>query len=295
MPRKTSKKSKSRYSAEQVAGFRRRDTEIMNGSTDRLEDLDAVRRIAHQMASGGVSLRILSYSVRNQILLHDQADERGFRLTDVDTAKGWRSRGRHIKRGETGLRLVRPVTKQAKDEEPGTDRGDAEPEQAEAEEQEDASDEETARKPKFRTGVVFDVSQTAEIPPEDSDECADCTAEAGEPCHVGCACLACAGPLLLDAEDAAETLWNNLIEQLEKAGYALDWPASAAALAGERMRTDHDARTVHAAMNATADDPHAVAELAAAVAAIVAREDRAAEQRRAERKAARLALAAAPA
>ncbi|MEV6350980.1 ArdC family protein [Actinoplanes sp. NPDC051851] len=292
----TTRRRASRYTDEQVAEYRRRDAEIMDSSTARLEDGDTVRRFAHQMATGGVSDRVLSYSVRNQILLHTQAEERGFRLTDVDTAKGWRTRGRHIKKGETGLRLVRPVTKQPKDADPAA--GQAEP-QRDAEERDEADDEgdgdEKTRKPKFRTGVVFDLSQTAEIPPENSDACAECEAEAGQPCNPGCTCLACIGPELLDAEDAAETLWNNYVEQVEKAGYALDWPAPAATLAGQRVRVDHDARTVHAAMNATAADPAAVAELAAVLAAIVAREDRAAEQRRAERKAARLALTAAPA
>jgi hypothetical protein len=46
-------------------------------------------------------------------------------------------------------------------------------------------------------------------------------------------------------------------------------------------------------MDATADDPEAVAELAATVAAILAHDDRARAAQRAERKAARAALTAA--
>ncbi|SCL12925.1 hypothetical protein GA0070616_0066 [Micromonospora nigra] len=298
MPRKstarnaTSRKSgtRSRYSDEQIKEFRQRDRQVMSRSTEHLEDAEGIRRFAQHAATGGVSLRILAYSLRNQALLAQQADERGFVLSDVDSVKGWRQRGRFVRKGETGLRLIKPVGKDKKDT-------DADEPEASDEREDDADDtDETGEdngKPKFRTGVVFDVAQTAEIPPEERGQCAACNAEAGEPCNPGCLCPTCT-----DYEpvgDAAEILWNNLLDQLTAAGYALDWPAPADALHGHRVHVDHEGRTVAAAFEVTAEHPAAVADLAAAVAQIIARSDRERETRREQRRTARAALTATPA
>ncbi|MBN1172645.1 MAG: hypothetical protein JXA67_10775 [Micromonosporaceae bacterium] len=293
MPRKPagrkSTRRTSRYTPEEIAAWRQRDRDVMNRSTEYLEDGPSVRRFARNATDGQVSARILGYSLRNQMLLERQAEEHGFRLTDVDTLRGWRDRGRKVRRGETGLRLIRPVGKDTKDADPDASPTEEPERDEDAEDRDDSTEDEP--KVKFRTGVVFDIAQTDATEPEDTDACPQCTAEAGEPCHPGCICPACLG---VDDQAAAETLWNNLYEQITKAGYAIDWPATAANLAGQRVRVDHDAHTVYAELGATADDPDAVGEFAAALAEIVTRADRAAETRRAERKALR-ALTAAPA
>lgn len=290
MPRKTTARktasrkggTRSRYSDAERAAWRERDNEVKRQSTEFLERAEAVRRFATHTAG------ILGYSLRNQMLLHEQAAERGFVLSDVDTAKGWRQRGRHIKKGETGLRLIKPRGKDKKDADTAEPDTSNEPdEDTEAEGNDEAT--EAPSKPKFVTIAVFDVAQTAEIPPEERADCPACSAQPGEPCQLGCLCPTCTSYAPVD--DPAETLWNNLLDQLTAHGYALDWPAPAAALHGHRVHVDHDAGTVAAAFEVTAEHPAAVADLAAAVAQIIARSDRERDARREERRA---ALTAAP-
>jgi hypothetical protein len=303
MPSKTSRRKstagktatgrRSRWSPQQIEEWRRRDREIMGNSTDYLENADRVRQFAKNAASGGVSARILGYSLRNQILLEKQAAELGFDLTDVASAKEWRTRGRRVKAewyGQ-GLRLVAPKGKQQKDADP-----DAEPEHDtdadDTENENDGDDQDAEKTPKtrFRTVAVFDLAQTEAIPADETKECPLCNAEAGEACRPGCTCGACVEYEPVD--DAADVMWNSLLEQIGKAEYSYDWPAPDTTLHGARVHVDHDARTVHAALNATADDPDAVADLAAALADIIARADRASAARRAERQAARALTAA---
>ncbi len=289
------KSSGSRWSPEQIAEWRRRDREIMDNSTGYLQDADSVRRFAKDAAAGRVSARILGYSLRNQMLLEKQAADLGFVLTDVASAKQWRERGRRVKAEWHGrnLRLVAPKTQRNTDAEPGT-----EPERDDETEQTETDDVETgeqdtgdnAPKAKFRTVAVFDIAQTEAIPVEESKKCALCNAGEGEPCRPGCTCGACID--YEPVEDAADIMWNNLIEQIGKAEYGYDWPATAANLGGSHVRVDHDTRTVYAALNATADDPETVADLAAVLGDIIARADRATTTRRAERQAARALTAA---
>lgn len=280
------------YSPEEIAEFRRRDQEFLDKTTANLEDADHVRAYAERAARGGVSARVRNYSLRNQILLDVQATERGFVLTDVDTFVGWLARGYQVQRGQSGLRVVAPRRKdRPKDADPagdGSGSTEAEPDddRDDADDADDAGDGGTGEpkppKRKFHTLTVFDVHQVARQETDPSAECPQCGAEPGEPCRPGCTCPGCVEDI--DVPDApAEELWNNLVEELTKAGYVLDWPARDADLSGARVRVDHDTRTVFAALAATADDPTAVADLAAAVAEITVRADRAAEARHAER------------
>lgn len=292
----------SRWSPEQIAEWRQRDEQIWHSSTDYLEDADNVRQFAKDAAAGRVSARILGYSLRNQMLLEKQAAEFGFVLTDVKSAKEWRQFGRKVKAEWYGknLRLVAPKNKgKAKDADPDAptdaehdDDTEADDEDTENEAGNQDGSEQAPAKTKFKTVAVFDIAQTEALPVEESPECKLCGAEAGQPCDPHCSCGACVD-YQPEGDDAAEQVWNSLIQQIEKAEYTYDWPAPAAALNGARVHVDHDARTVYAAMSATADDPEAVADLAAALAGIIARADRANQTRRAERKAARLALTAA--
>lgn len=306
MPRKparTTSPRRSRWSDEQIKEWRRRDEEIDARSTTYLEDAERVREFMRHAASGQVSTRILSYSERNQMLLFEQAAALGFTLTDVDTAKGWRSRRRRVKPewyGQ-GLRLVAPK-KRKKDADPtATAPEDDHDDERDDEPDEDQADEPTAEadgsegkpaKTRFRTVAVFDIAQTEALPAEETKEdCELCGAQAGQPCTGHCACSACVDHI--DADDAPDVIWNNLLQQITDAGYRYDWPALDADLHGAAwVRVDHDATTVYAAFGATADRPEAIGDLAAALAEIIVRADRARAARREQRKALRALPAA---
>ncbi|MFJ2087488.1 ArdC-like ssDNA-binding domain-containing protein [Micromonospora chokoriensis] len=292
MPRTTPRKSAARktssrrqYSEAERAAYRERDKAISARSTEILERTDAVRMFAEYAATGGVSTRILNYSLRNQMLLHEQAAEQGFALTDVATSKEWRARGRHPLVGTTGLRLIKPRGNGKKDS-ANADERDAgqEPDDASNVDDGSAADGDgTAKaplKPKFCTIAVFDIAQTGVIPLEERSACPTCPAQKGEPCHAECRCPICVPSA--PTPDPVAALWAKLSEQLTEYGYALEAPA--ATPDGHRVRVDHDARTITAAPEITAGNPAAVADLAAALAEIIARTDRERDIRRQERR-----------
>jgi hypothetical protein len=267
----------SKYTDEQRAERARQDGELLDRAAGDAQVIgDFVRQ-----AVAGMSPRILGYSLRNQMLLMDQAADRGILLTDVDTFRGWLGRGRCVRRGEQGLRIIRPVGTIGEDA-----KGNDDPE-APDHHHHPENEEARAERVLFRMMVVFDRSQTDAVEgdqPETRD-CPACGAEAGEPCTPGCTCPGCTGDLTaenVEVDTPGELLWNNLYEQITRAGYRFDWPAD---ITG-RVHLDHDARTVHVAMDATADDPDALADLAAAVAQILTRAD----TERAAKRTARAAL-----
>lgn len=243
------------------------DQKLFDRSTADMAD-PALVAARIRAALTGMSPRILGYSLRNQMLLMAQAEQRGIPLRDVDTYRGWKRRGRHVRRGETQLRIVRPVG--LEDETPEADEvGDHK------------RDEEREAPPKvrFRFTPVYDISQTD--PDENLDDqnldgrsdvaCPSCGAAPGQDCRPGCSCLACAAQTGAEVEPA-HAAWNNLQEQIVRAGYRFDWPAADADLSGARVRLDHDTQTVHVHMFATAGDPEAIADLAAALGDILTRD-----------------------
>src|SRR5262245_15375683 len=96
------------YTPEQRAERDAKDAELREQARELLADPDAVAAMVAQVIQTR-SRRVASYSIRNMALLFKQAEERGAVLTDVDTYKGWRARGRGVRQGETGYRIVRPV------------------------------------------------------------------------------------------------------------------------------------------------------------------------------------------
>lgn len=176
--RKTTKtkttKRKSKYSDEQIAEFRRLDQERTDAADAVLEDPAALERMA--VALRGASARVLGYSERNQALLWTQASEQGFRLTDVDTARGWAGRGRSI-RPECkfkGLRITAPRgdrTEDRKDKDGGGT--DAPPKDTAPKESagKDGAGEggEKKRSPLFRMMSVFDIAQTQDAFADEPD------------------------------------------------------------------------------------------------------------------------------
>jgi hypothetical protein len=281
----------SRRTVQRSAEARRRDDEIREQSTRLLQDADQVRRFALHAATGGVSDRILGYSLRNQVLLQQQAEQAGIDLTDVDTFKGWLARGRCVRRGETGLRVVRPTGNNKKPAAEGDELGGVQPSTDTGNDAEQSGSDEPGtgkpRRPAFRTEARFDVSQTDPLPLADRPACDDCSAEAGEPCRAGCTCAACVDPM--PHGDAAETLCDHLTGQIQKAGYVIEHETPAAESHSAPIRTNHDKTTVYIQPQARSHDPETVAALAVTLADIIARADQAAKARRAERAAAKAA------
>jgi hypothetical protein len=281
-PRTTKRRGRSTwYSAEQREARAAADARLFDQSTDDLADPELIERRMREALSGASS-RVLGYSLRNQMLLFAQAEERGIRLRDVDTFKGWRQRGWQVRRGEQGLRIVRPV---------GLDKAESDPDHDEPDHT-SGSEQDEAPRVRFRFMTVFDIAQTDQIVSDDDAEvaCTVCGAEPGAPCLPGCECAGCTGQLDHEAGEQAAVAWNRLQEQIVQAGYRFSWPASSGDLAGLRVRLDHDTRAVHVAMLATAGDPDVIAALAVALGEILTR----AEQARQRAAAAVAAIEAAP-
>jgi hypothetical protein len=274
---------RSRYTPEQRAERAEADARLLDAAAAAMADPDLITRRMRQAVTG-MSARILSYSLRNQMLLMEQAEQRGVALHDVDTFKGWQARGRQVRKGERGLRIVRPVgldDDTDQDTDPGRD-----------------DNPDAQIRVRFRFMAVFDVSQTDEVEGSTGTDdhggaCPTCDAEPGVPCRPGCTCAGCTGELdkLTATQEPAEVAWNRLQEQITQAGYRFDWPATVEALAGAQVRTDHNARTVHVGMFADAADPDSLATLAVALGEIITR----AERDHAHRPPARRAIEPAPA
>jgi hypothetical protein len=270
---RTTKPRRRSYTPEQRAERARLDGELRDRAARTIAGDGAAVGDFIREAVGGMSPRILGYSLNNQVLLMEQAEERGIPLRDVDTLKGWRTRGRAVRKGETGLRINRPL---------GAGDDEAKGNQDEAPTVRQLVDDRDGGQPvRFAMMSVFEVSQTDVVAAEEG--CQDCGAEAKQRCTPLCACEACAfDGFALDDGDAADLLWNNLFEQVVRAGYAFDWPADVDTLAGNRVRVDHDAQAVRVAMSVTAEDTEALAEIAAALAQILARAAQDKADRRAE-------------
>ncbi len=88
------------------------DVKLQVGAVQRrlIEALDSV------VSSGGYreflefAAKLPNYSARNTLLIFSQARERGFTPSIVMGYRAWLTRGRHVKRGERGLRICVPVT-----------------------------------------------------------------------------------------------------------------------------------------------------------------------------------------
>jgi len=140
-------KHQTKYTEEQRVARDTADAAIRDNATELLTDPDAVAAmVSHLMTTN--SPKLLRYSMRNAAMLTTQAEERGMTLTDVDSFRGWIERGRCVRKGEQGLRIVAPQGT----EPPGDDSA----------EQADQGDGEDIRV-RFRMVTVFDLSQTEGI------------------------------------------------------------------------------------------------------------------------------------
>lgn len=83
--------------------------------------------------------RFHDYSLANWLLLWSQAEQRGSKVTRPAGYRAWQKLGRQVRKGETGYRILAPVTRRVTSEEEGTDE---------------------RMVVGFRVVTVFDVSQT---------------------------------------------------------------------------------------------------------------------------------------
>lgn len=128
------------------------------------------------------------YSLRNQLLIFTQAEDRGFAPTRVAGFTAWKALGRSVRKGERGLAILAPCRYR-----PETDESSA----GDAEASTGPAGETPARVLRgFRVAHVFDVSQT------DGDPLPDVR------------------PVLL-AGDAPAGLWDGLAAQVAAAGYSV--------------------------------------------------------------------------
>jgi N-terminal domain of anti-restriction factor ArdC len=175
------------YSPQQREAREQADRVLREQACALLADPDAVAAMVTQLVTVSRSPKVLRYSLRNQALLVSQAEQRGMTLTDVDSYRGWCNRGRCVREGERGLRIVAPK---------GTETNeDTDPDEVISTKDENQSGEEL--RVRFRMESRFDISQTDGI---DDAEIVGQAAEVSNPAAV-----------LRDA----------LTEQLQRRGYTI--------------------------------------------------------------------------
>jgi hypothetical protein len=166
------------------------DHALCKKAGELLADPDAVAAMVTQLVTDSCSPKMLRYSIRNQALLISQADQRGMSLTDVDSFAGWKNRGRRVRKGEHGLRIVAPTgTKTGKD--------------AEQDENISATDshksDDKQLPVRFHMAAVFDISQTEAI--DDTEAVSQAEAE--------------------EVPNPAALLRDALSDQLQRRGYTI--------------------------------------------------------------------------
>lgn len=227
-PKKSTRKT---YSQADRDARRAADDAIREDAAELLGDPEQVAQMIAQLARL-TSPKLLRYSLRNVALIFKQAADRGVTVTDVDTFKGWRQRGRGVRKGERGLRIVAPKGRQAAE---GTD-GEAAEAPAEVIEVDTTGGEGEGApaRARFRMITVFDVSQTEGIE--------DFEGEPVEPAPVA---------------EPAGAIRARLIEQFDAIGYTVT--------EGTEPGTDDDAHTV------TVSEGQPLPQLAQALAALLTR------------------------
>jgi hypothetical protein len=132
------KKSSHRLTDEERAERRRQDRERLQQAAQELLSSDGWARWVKTRAM------FHSYSAGNCMLLAAQAHHRGIALTHVAGFRTWLRLGRSVRKGETALRILAPVSVKERDKLTGQE-----------------SDE---RRVFFKTAFVFDFSQTDILP-----------------------------------------------------------------------------------------------------------------------------------
>ncbi|GAB2554785.1 hypothetical protein [Nocardia heshunensis] len=219
------RKTRRSYTPEQIAAWRAEEKATADHVDTLLSDPDAVSA----MVATAVRIpcgRFLRYSLRNQALILRQAEERGFTVTDIDTAAGWRDRGRYP--AQPALKISAPKGREAAPE-TGQDTGPVLLEIVEA----GTDTNEGEGRTRFRMRKVWDISQTSGI--EDFE---------GEPATVE------------PVSDPAALLWVTLCGEAERYGFTVAFTADVTATVpsvdedravitvGEADRVEHLARVI---------------------------------------------------
>ncbi|MFD1049720.1 ArdC-like ssDNA-binding domain-containing protein, partial [Kibdelosporangium lantanae] len=193
-------RKKRTYTPEQIAEWEARDNALRAAVKDVLDDADAVTAIITRLMRV-TSARVLGYSLRNQVMLYLQARERGFELTDVDTFAGWCKRGRVVREGQTGLRIVAPRGRDDKHDPDDDDTRSQPPTEPNPDGQGDKP-----KRGRFGMTKVFDVWQTTELTDDEHDHTNEPRPELLEPEPV---------------DDPAGFLRANLVQQIEDQGHTV--------------------------------------------------------------------------
>ncbi|MFK0250179.1 ArdC-like ssDNA-binding domain-containing protein [Amycolatopsis azurea] len=180
-----------RYTDAQRAERAAADHELSEQASAILADPHALLKVVGQLASIR-SPRIHRFSLRNQVLLLKQAEERGVILVDVDTFKGWSNRGRMVRRGEVSYRVTVPKGR----EQTGEASEGAEFDEPAEQGSEGEGDGEEART-RFRMAPFFDISQTDGVDEEQPGYDAE------------------------SIENVTGVLHASLVDQLERFGYSI--------------------------------------------------------------------------
>lgn len=197
---------RKKYSEADRAARAAADEAIREGGDELLSDPEAVAAMVAQLARLTCP-KLLRYSLRNVALIFKQAADREMTVTDIDSYKGWRARGRHVRKGEKGLRIVAPK---------GSEEGettDSETSEQPAEPASEADAEGGSFRVRFRMVPVFDIAQTEGI--EDFED---------EPVEV------------TPVAEPAAAVRARLLEQFEAIGYTVT--------EGETPAIDDDTHTV---------------------------------------------------
>ncbi|WP_027345805.1 hypothetical protein [Hamadaea tsunoensis] len=258
---KTSRRS-SRYTPEEIAQFKANDQALKDRADAALSDPDGrmVATVVEYATTARLSPRFFTYSLRNQALMIQQAEDLGITLSDVGSPRHWRELG-HTITDNRPMRIVRPRGRTAAQEDQADSAESTEPEGGEGT---DGSEGDSVR---FRMMAVYDVSQTdgPEFEPADPDEylvpaafrgvddtaseCPQCGQTECDPLNFACHNDAPPTP--------AEALAYSLRVQLERAGWTLTHEPAAEA------RADDEARVIYVHDEATPQALRVMADIVA--------------------------------
>jgi len=195
--------------------YRQETAALIEAANREMEDPNSPILARLASADPEIGTRVRGYSLRNQVLLVQQAEERGLSLRQVATYREWRDLGRAVRQGERGLRIVgyRGAEDAAETAEGGPADSGSEP------------------RNRFRMMAVFPIDQTTGADQENP----------GEPDNVD---PDTAGPVDQPAPDAtltpAQRVSARLIAQVCRAGFEVaDDPDQAVP-----VHIDHATRTV---------------------------------------------------
>ena len=171
--------------------------------------VEALRTTPGWRAWLAFAARMPSYSVSNQLLIVAQCPS----ATAVAGYAAWTALGRQVRRGETALRILAPVTRPQSPDDSPTPR-DGKPDRGQA------GDGASRVLAGFRVASVFDVSQTDGAPVPEAPR-----------------------PPLLEGQ-APDGLWEGLARQVAAAGFTLGRVPDADVIGGANGVTDFAARSV---------------------------------------------------